>query len=119
MRLSLPWTTSNIWLNEADSRQLAPEKAAAVRWEMADVLLYLVRLADQLGVDLPAAAREKIALNAQKYPAAKARGSMKKYTELFRQSLRSPSGNPLRRHNGLRPLISRTSSMMMPTTNKM
>ena len=50
--------------------------------EMADALLYLVRLADKLNVDLIGAASSKIALNAQKYPADKARGSNRKYTEL-------------------------------------
>jgi dCTP diphosphatase len=49
---------------------------------MADVLNYLVRLADKLDVNLIEAARDKIVLNAQKYPVEKARGSMKKYSEL-------------------------------------
>ena len=49
---------------------------------MADVLLYLIRLADKLDVDLLAAAREKIAVNAQKYPVEKSRGSARKYSEL-------------------------------------
>ncbi len=49
---------------------------------MADVLLYLIRLADRLNVDLLAGARDKLELNAQKYPIAKARGSSRKYTEL-------------------------------------
>ena len=48
---------------------------------MADVLLYLVRLADKLDVDLVDAAEKKIAKNALKYPAAQVRGSMKKYSE--------------------------------------
>ena len=49
---------------------------------MADVLNYLVRLADKLDVNLLEAAREKIELNAKKYPVAKARGSAKKYSDL-------------------------------------
>ncbi len=49
---------------------------------MADVLNYLVRLADKLDVNLLDAAREKIKLNAVKYPVDKARGSAKKYSEL-------------------------------------
>ena len=69
------------WLTEAQSASLAPEKREEVRDEMADVLLYLVRLADKLEVDLVDAAEKKIAKNAQKYPAAQVRGSMKKYTE--------------------------------------
>lgn len=70
------------WLTDGQSRNLAPEQLQAVRHEIADVLIYLIRLADKLDVDLLAAAREKIALNAQKYPADKARGSTRKYTEL-------------------------------------
>ena len=49
---------------------------------MADVLLYLIRISDKLGIDLIAAANAKIALNAAKYPVEKARGTSKKYTEL-------------------------------------
>jgi dCTP diphosphatase len=70
------------WLTEDQSRNLPPEKAAAVRKEMADVLIYLVRLADKLDVDLLKAASDKIAENATKYPVEKAKGSMRKYTDL-------------------------------------
>ena len=49
---------------------------------MADVLLYLIRISDKLGIDLIAAANAKIILNVKKYPVDKARGSSKKYTEL-------------------------------------
>ena len=69
------------WLTEAQSSALPADKREEVRDEMADVLLYLVRLADKLEVDLVDAAEKKIAKNAQKYPAAQVRGSMKKYTE--------------------------------------
>ena len=48
--------------------------------EMADVLLYLVRLADRCGVDLPAVAKAKLEKNKHKYPADKCRGSAAKYT---------------------------------------
>lgn len=71
-----------LWLTEAQSKSLSSETLNAVRNEMADVLLYLVRLADKLDIDLIAAAREKIAHNALKYPVEKSRGSSKKYTEL-------------------------------------
>ena len=70
------------WLTEPQSRELDPVQRQQVREEMADVLNYLVRLADKLDVDLLEAAREKIAKNAVKYPADKARGSIRKYTEL-------------------------------------
>jgi NTP pyrophosphatase (non-canonical NTP hydrolase) len=69
------------WLTEAESRSLTPAKLADVRDEMADVLVYLVRLADKLDVDLLAAAAQKIDKNALKYPAAQVRGSMKKYSD--------------------------------------
>ena len=70
------------WLTEEQSRSLAPEAQAAASEEIADVLLYLIRLGDQLGIDPVAAAQRKLVANAQKYPADKARGSNKKYTEL-------------------------------------
>ncbi len=70
------------WLTEERSRDLAPEAKAAAAEEIADVLLYLIRLCDQLGIDPVAAAQRKMAANERKYPADKARGSSKKYTEL-------------------------------------
>ena len=70
------------WLTDAQSCALDPEKKARVAQELADVLLYLVRLADRLDVDLQAAALAKIEHNAAKYPVEKAKGSMRKYTEL-------------------------------------
>lgn len=69
------------WLTEEQSRNLPPEKLADVRDEMADVLVYLVRLADKLDVDLLAAVAVKMQKNALKYPAGKVRGSMKKYSD--------------------------------------
>ncbi len=70
------------WLTEAQSRSLSPEAQAAASDEIADVLLYLIRLSDKLGIDPVAAANRKIVANAAKYPADKARGSSRKYTEL-------------------------------------
>lgn len=70
------------WLTDAESANLDTAQRAQVREEIADVLLYLVRLADRLDVDLIAAARDKLALNARKYPVDKARGNRRKYTEL-------------------------------------
>jgi len=67
------------WLTEAQSRALVPAAKEAVALEMADVLLYLVRLADITGIDLVAAAHRKIDLNAEKYPAARFKGSHRKY----------------------------------------
>ena len=70
------------WLTEEQSRNLDPKAHAAASEEIADVLLFLVRLADQLGIDPIAAAQHKLALNAEKYPVEKARGTAKKYNEL-------------------------------------
>jgi NTP pyrophosphatase (non-canonical NTP hydrolase) len=69
------------WLRSGTPEELGPEKLAAVRHEMADVLIYLVRLADKLEVDLAAAAQEKMELNRDKYPADKVRGDSRKYSD--------------------------------------
>lgn len=72
------------WLSEGASRSVAQDPATArrVRDEIADVLVYLVRLAAVLGVDLDEAVRSKLAANALKYPADRARGNAKKYSDL-------------------------------------
>jgi dCTP diphosphatase len=70
------------WLNEEQSRRLSPEVLVAVSEEIADVLLYLIRLSDKLDIDPIAAANKKLARNADKYPVDKAHGNSKKYTEL-------------------------------------
>ncbi len=69
------------WLTEEESGDLPPEKRAAVEDEMADVLIYLVRLADRLGVDLLAAAERKMERNGDRYPAELVKGSAKKASE--------------------------------------
>lgn len=69
------------WLTEEQSRNLSSEKLAEVELELADIQIYLIRLADKLQLDVMAAVEKKLALNAQKYPADKVRGSSKKYTE--------------------------------------
>jgi NTP pyrophosphatase (non-canonical NTP hydrolase) len=68
------------WLTEAQAGALAADKLGEVRDEMADVLIYLVRLADKLDVDLIDAAKKKMVKNALKYPADKVRGSIRKPT---------------------------------------
>lgn len=62
------------WLGEAESREIGGEKKQAVAMEMADVLIYLTRLADELGIDLVAAAHEKCERNDRKYPKEAFRG---------------------------------------------
>ena len=56
------------WLTPEQSRQLSPATKTEVAHEIADVLIYLTRLADQLGIDMLAAAAEKMTINARKYP---------------------------------------------------
>ncbi|MFJ9822254.1 nucleotide pyrophosphohydrolase [Streptomyces sp. NPDC101151] len=72
------------WLTPAQSRSVMDEndRAQAVRHEMADVLAYLLRLADVTGVDLEQALAEKIELNRQRYPVDLAQGRATKYTSL-------------------------------------
>jgi len=69
------------WLTEEQSRNLPPEKLAELEDELGDVAIYLIRLADKLGIELLAAAEAKFAVNLKRYPADKVRGSAKKYTE--------------------------------------
>jgi NTP pyrophosphatase (non-canonical NTP hydrolase) len=69
------------WLTEAQSLALPAGKREPVAQELADVLIYLVRLADRLDIDLLSAAEAKLALNAAKYPADRVRGSARKYDE--------------------------------------
>ncbi len=70
------------WVSEEGSRAMPADKLAAIDEEVADVFLYLIRLADVLQIDLVRAAERKIERNAQKYPVDKARGTARKYTEL-------------------------------------
>lgn len=70
------------WLTAEQSADLSPEARAEVALELADVLLYLVRLADVLEVDLAEAAGRKLLLNARRYPVDKARGRADKYDRL-------------------------------------
>ena len=69
------------WLQHGRIDELGADKLEQVRHEMADVLVYLVRLADKLDVDLMAAVEEKMILNRAKYPADKVRGDARKYHE--------------------------------------
>jgi dCTP diphosphatase len=70
------------WLSPEESAHLPPERREQVRQEIADVFIYLIRLADLLDMDLLQAAADKIELNGQKYPVDKARGNSAKYDEL-------------------------------------
>lgn len=72
------------WLTPAESAKIMddPETAKQVRHEVADVLAYLLRLADVLNIDILAALAEKIAVNETKYPAGLASGTALKYDKL-------------------------------------
>ncbi len=69
------------WLTEEQSRDLPPEKLREVTEEVGDVLIYLVELSDELGIDPIKAAKEKVNANSSKYPADLVRGKAAKYTE--------------------------------------
>lgn len=69
------------WLTEAESAVLDEKRRARVEAELADILIYLVRVADRLDVDLLAAASGKLEGNARKYPADRVRGQARKYDE--------------------------------------
>ncbi|HEU4494593.1 MAG TPA: nucleotide pyrophosphohydrolase [Rubrobacteraceae bacterium] len=69
------------WLTEEQSQNLSPEKLAEVREEIGDVMIYLTELADMLGIDPVEAARAKVVINGQKYPAELVKGKAVKYTE--------------------------------------
>jgi len=62
------------WLTQKQSGNPSPEKRSAVSLELADILIYLIRIADQLDIDLIAAATDKIEINEKRYPAEKVRG---------------------------------------------
>ena len=72
------------WKSDAEMASLAsdPEAREALRDECADVLLYLLLIADRSGIDLIDAAQRKLEKNAAKYPVEKSYGSSKKYTQL-------------------------------------
>ena len=69
------------WLTESQASALSNDVRNEVALELADVLLYLLRLADKLGVNLLDVAQKKIQINAEKYPINLSKGSSKKYTE--------------------------------------
>jgi NTP pyrophosphatase (non-canonical NTP hydrolase) len=70
------------WLTAEQSATLPAPVREEVALEMADVLLYLVRLADVLEIDLAEAARRKMGINAERYPVERARGRADKYDRL-------------------------------------
>lgn len=69
------------WLTEEQSRNLDGKRRAAVADELADVQIYLIRLADKLDIDLLQVVRTKIVRNAEKYPVESFKGSARKYSD--------------------------------------
>ena len=69
------------WMNEADSLALADEQREAVALEMADILIYLLRMAERLDIDLVGSAWTKIAVNERRYPADQVRGDARRAEE--------------------------------------
>lgn len=72
------------WLTEEQSRNLPADKQQEVAMELADILIYLIRSADKLGVDLISAANAKIAINEQRYPKDQVRGDARRAGEYDR-----------------------------------
>jgi dCTP diphosphatase len=66
------------WLTETQSAELDASTRAAAAEEIADVQIYLARLADRLDIDISRAVEEKLAVNARRYPADQVRGSAAK-----------------------------------------
>jgi NTP pyrophosphatase (non-canonical NTP hydrolase) len=69
------------WLTQEESKNLSAENVAQVADEIGDTLIYLVELADKLGIDPLEAAQRKIEKNEKKYPAGVVRGRALKYSE--------------------------------------
>ena len=69
------------WLTEQQSQQIEANKKQEVAYEMADILIYLLRLSERLDIDLVAAAYEKMAINEERYPADKVKGDFRRAEE--------------------------------------
>ena len=66
------------WLSEEQSASLPPEKKEDVAHEMADILIYLIRLSERLDLDLIKSVEDKIAVNERRYPTHKVRGDARR-----------------------------------------
>ncbi len=69
------------WLTQQQSHQLDAEKKQQVAYEMADILIYLLRMAEQMDIDLVTSAYEKMAINEKRYPADRVRGDSRRADE--------------------------------------
>ncbi len=71
-----------LWTSAEESVTRVNEKFEDIQNEVGDILIYLLRFCDVTGIDPIEAAREKMKLNAEKYPIHKSKGNSKKYNEL-------------------------------------
>lgn len=69
------------WVKDDELKDLIKEKFSDIKDEIADIYIYLILLAHDLGLDLEEAGKEKMVVNTKRYPVSKAKGSSKKYTE--------------------------------------
>ncbi len=69
------------WMTEEQSTDLSPQRQAAVAFELADIFIFLLRLSDQLNIDLMEVTKRKMEINDKRYPVEKVKGSSKKYNE--------------------------------------
>jgi len=69
------------WLSQDDSRNLDTDKKQEVAMELADILIFLIRVADKVDVDLIKSAWEKIEINEARYPVEAVKGSAKRASE--------------------------------------
>jgi dCTP diphosphatase len=83
------------WLTEEQSYTLDQQQRAAVADEIADVQMYLARLADKLDINIGEAIEQAIVKNEAKYPAEKVKGSSKKYNQYDSFNLSGFNSPPL------------------------
>ncbi len=69
------------WMTEKESHNLTPKQLVSVAFEMADIFIFLLRLSDQLDIDLLEMTKRKMEINENRYPVEKVKGSSKKYNE--------------------------------------
>ena len=69
------------WLKTGTRDELRDESLTQIQHEVADILVYLIRFADKLEIDLESAVIHKLKLNAEKYPVDKVKGDSRKYNE--------------------------------------
>jgi len=69
------------WLSEEASFTLDTKQHQAARLELADILIYLIRMADQLDINLIEAVKDKIVINESRYPVELVRGKAKRASE--------------------------------------